>query len=124
MLGPPNQGSEVVDKLSAFPGFYLLNGDAGMQLGTGKASMPNLLGEVNFDLGIIAGTQSINWILSLLIPDVDDGKVAVARTKISGMNDHISLETTHTFMMQNDQVIAQVIYYLQHGSFLHSKNYH
>ena len=32
MLGPPNKGSAVVDELSDFPGFKLLNGIAGTQL--------------------------------------------------------------------------------------------
>ncbi|MBU0482952.1 MAG: alpha/beta hydrolase [Proteobacteria bacterium] len=117
MLGPPNQGSEVVDKLGNFPGFYFINGDAGMQLGTGELSIPNQLGKANFDLGIIAGTRSINWILSSLIPNTDDGKVSVERTKLAGMHDHIEMPVTHPFMMKNDEVIDQVIYYLKHGSF-------
>ena len=62
MLGPPNKGSEVVDKLGDVPGFYFINGDAGLQLGTGELSVPNALGEADFDVGIIAGTRSINWI--------------------------------------------------------------
>lgn len=117
MLGPPNQGSEVVDKLGKVPGFHFVNGDAGLELGTGEISIPNSLGSANFDLGIIAGTQSINWILSLLIPGNDDGKVAIERTKLDGMNDHIELPTTHPFMMKNDAVIEQVIHYLRYGSF-------
>jgi len=117
MLGPPNQGSEVVDKLRDIPGFYMLNRDAGMQLGTDQLSVPNRLGPANFDVGIIAGNQSINWILSMLIPGRDDGKVSIARTKLEGMNDHIVLPTTHTFMMQNAAAISQVIYYLANGSF-------
>ena len=117
MLGPPNQGSEVVDTLEDFPGFYFINGDAGMQLGTGDLSVPNTLGDANFDVGIIAGTRSINWILSSFIPDTDDGKVSVERTKLDGMNDHIEMPVTHPFMMKNDKVIAQVIYYLRHGKF-------
>jgi len=39
MLGPPNGGSEVVDKLANVPGFQFINGDAGMQLGTGELSI-------------------------------------------------------------------------------------
>ncbi|MBW2518822.1 MAG: alpha/beta hydrolase, partial [Deltaproteobacteria bacterium] len=81
MLGPPNQGSEVVDKLGNMPGFELINGQAGLQLGTGVASVPSKLGQPDFEVGIIAGTNSINLILSLLIPGDDDGKVSVERTK-------------------------------------------
>ncbi len=118
MLGPPNQGSEVVDKLSDMPGFYWINGDAGMQLSTAENSVPNRLGEADFDLGIIAGTRSINFILSMLIPGQDDGKVSVDRTQLIGMRDHIVMPVTHPFMMKNNNVIAQVIYYLKHGKFL------
>lgn len=117
MLGPPNQGSEVVDKLQGVPGFHFLNGDAGLQLGTGSMSVPNSLGPANFDVGVIAGNQSINWILSALIPGEDDGKVSIENTKLAGMHDHIEMSTTHPFMMKNDDVIAQVIYYLKHGHF-------
>jgi hypothetical protein len=117
MLGPPNKGSEVVDTLDDMPGFYLLNGDAGMQLGTGEMSVPNRLGRADFDVGIIAGTRSINWILSMLIPDTDDGKVSVERTKLEGMNDHIEMPVSHPFLMKDDDVIRQVVYYLENGSF-------
>lgn len=122
MLGPPNQGSEVVDKLRHFPGFHFLNGDAGMQLGTGKLSVPNQLGDANFDVGIIAGNKTINWILSAFIPGSDDGKVSVARTRLGGMNDHLEMPVSHPLMMKNDKVIAQVVYYLQHGKFERDSN--
>mgnify|MGYP002713156964 CR=1 FL=1 len=117
MLGPPNQGSQVVDKLADFPGFRLLNGPAGLQLGTGKASIPNRLGKADFDLGIIAGTRSINLILSTMLPNADDGKVSIANTKLKGMNDHVAMSVTHPFMMRNPKVIEQVIHYLEHGAF-------
>ena len=117
MLGPPNQGSEVVDKMKKFPGFHFINGDAGMQLGTGELSIPNQLGKAEFDVGIVAGTRSINWILSWIIPSTDDGKVSVERTKLEGMNDHIEMKVTHPFMMKNDEVIAQVVHYLKNGTF-------
>ncbi len=118
MLGPPNQGSEVVDKLYDFPGFHFINGDAGMQLGTGALSVPNSLGPAGFDVGIIAGTRSINWILSLLIPGTDDGKVSLESARLEGMNDYLEVPATHPFMMKNDMVISQVIYYLRNGTFM------
>lgn len=117
MLGPPNQGSEVIDKIGTMPGFDIFGGDAGKELGTTHSSTPNSLGAANFDVGVIAGTRSINWVLSMMIPGTDDGKVSVERTKLSGMNDHIEIPVTHVFMMRRKSVINQVIHYLQHGEF-------
>ena len=117
MLGPPNKGSEVVDKMGEFSGFEFMNGPAGLQLGTGTASIPSAIGPAKFDLGIIAGNKSINLILSSQIPGPDDGKVSIESTKLDGMKDHIVMSTTHTFMMDNNKVIAQVLYYLEHGEF-------
>jgi len=117
MLGPPNQGSEVVDKLRDFPGFRFINGKAGLELGTGESSVPNQLGAANFDLGIIAGTRSVNLILSHMIPGTDDGKVSVENTRLEGMHDHLQMKVTHPFMMRNARVIEQVIHYLETGRF-------
>jgi hypothetical protein len=78
MLGPPNQGSEVVDSLRNIPAFKWLNGPAGGELGTGQQDTPSALGPVNFELGVIAGTKSISPLLSSLLPAPHDGKVSVA----------------------------------------------
>jgi hypothetical protein len=117
MLAPPNQGSEVVDKLGSLFLFKWINGPAGSELGTDKNSTPNKLGPANFPVGIIAGDRSINWINSLLIPGSDDGKVSVARTKLAGMTDHIVIHATHPFIMQNCEAIRQTIQFLRMRSF-------
>ena len=117
MLGPPNKGSEVVDKIKDLPGYELINGPAGMQLGTGVDDLPKSLGPVNFELGIIAGTKSINLILSTFIPTTNDGKVSVESAQVEGMCSFIALPTTHPFMMKNNDVIGEVIHFLKHGKF-------
>jgi hypothetical protein len=117
MLGPPNQGSELVDELREVPGFDFFNGEAGLQLGTDANSVPYRLGPATFELGVIAGTSSINPLLSEMIPGPDDGKVSVESTRLEGMSDHIEMEVTHTFMMRDDEVIEQVISFLQSGKF-------
>lgn len=117
MLGPPNKGSEVVDKMRDFPGFYFIHGAAGLELGTGATSVPNRLGQADFDLGIIAGTRSVDFIMSRMIPGTNDGRVSVENTKLEGMRDHLEMEVTHTFMMRNRKVIDQVIHYLETGKF-------
>lgn len=117
MLAPPNKGSEIADKLSLLPQFKKINIPAALQLGTSRFSVPNRLGPAHFSLGIIAGTRSINPILSQVLPNPDDGKVSVESTKLAGMDDHIALPVTHTFMMRNKTVIAQVLFFLKKGRF-------
>ena len=118
MLGPPNQGSEIVDKLGKLTAFKWLNGPAGQQLGTNTNSLPQQLEPVDFPLGVIAGDRSINWINSLMIPGPDDGKVSVQRTRIDGMADHIVLHVTHPFIMKDKDAIQYTISFLKTGSFL------
>jgi hypothetical protein len=117
MLAPPNQGSEVVDKLGGWWLFKWINGPAGNELGTDKNSTPNKLGPVNYPVGVIAGDRSINWINSLLIHCRDDGKVSVERTKLAGMSDHIVIHTAHPFIMRNREAIRQTIQFLRKGGF-------
>jgi len=119
MLGPPNQGSEVVDRLKNMPGFNLMNGLAGNELGTDPQSVPRQLGPADFDLGIIAGNRTINFILSQFLTNPDDGKVSVASTKLQGMADHIIIEASHPFLMTDKQVIRQVLFFIQYGQFKH-----
>ncbi len=124
MFAPPNKGSQVVDKLKNVPGFMLMNGPAGQELGTNPQSVPLQLGPVTFDLGIIAGTRSINWILSLYLPNPDDGKVSLENTKVEGMHDFIALPVSHPFIMKDKTSIHQSLYYLQQGHFLHDEETH
>jgi len=118
MLGPPNGGSEVVDRLGDWRLFSWINGPAGKELGTSPASAPNRLGPVRFETGVLAGKRSINWINSLaMIEGPDDGKVSVERTKLEGMRDHLVLPTSHPFLLRNREAIAQTVHFLREGEF-------
>jgi hypothetical protein len=117
MLGPPNQGSEVVDRIGPWKLFKSINGPAGGELGTGPDSLPCRLGPVNFELGVIAGDRSINWINSAMIKGPDDGKVSVERTKVAGMKEHVIFHVTHPMMMKNRAVIDATLRFLETGIF-------
>ncbi len=118
MLAPPNQGSEIADLLgtSLFYNWYF--GPAGKQLGTrSDTRLRTLLGTVDYPLGIIAGDRAIDPLGWLLVPRPNDGRVAVVRTKVSGMADHVTLHATHALMMRNAEVIRHAIAFLRSGRF-------
>ena len=117
MLSPPNQGSEVVDALGKLWLFEFINGPAGKQLGTDRNGIFSQLGKVNFELGVITGDRSINWINSLLIPGRDDGKVSVESAMVEGMADFLVVHVSHPFIMKDRRVITKCLHYLQNGSF-------
>lgn len=111
-LAPPNQGSEIVDKLGDWPLFFRINGPGGLTLGTGKSSIIRQLGPVSHPTLVLAGNRSINPILSLLIPGQDDGKVAIERTKVAGTSTHEVVNASHPFIMKKHDVIQKVCTFL------------
>jgi triacylglycerol lipase len=117
MLGPPNQGSEAVEGLGGVPGFDWLNGPAGRQLGKGDNSVPLQLGPADFELGIIAGSRTIDPITSSVLENPDDGRVSVDDTRLDGMDDFVVVEHSHAFMMRMREPIELTIRFLQIGSF-------
>ena len=117
MLGPPNKGSEVADFLMNSFLYKWLMGDAGQSLGTDEDSYVNMLGPVEEDIGIIAGTKTVDPISSLLIPGPDDGKVSVDSTMLEEMTDFICIPKSHPFMASSRTIMHQIEYFLEKGQF-------
>jgi len=118
MLGPPNKGSEVVDFTQGWPGMSVFGGAAGLQLGTDDNSIPSRLGPVDFELGVIAGTGTINPFMSVMLPDADDGKVTVAATRVVGMDDFLIVGRSHRYITRSDIVFRNTESFLKTGRFL------
>jgi len=118
MLGPPNQGSEIVDRTREWPMFASLSGPAGLQLGTAPGSIPSQLGPVEFELGVIAGTGTISPLASAMLPDPDDGKVSVESTKVDGMQDFLIVDNSHRYITRSEIVVRNTRSFLRTGSFV------
>jgi triacylglycerol lipase len=117
MLAPPNQGSELADRLKNNCIYRFATGPAGQELGTGVSSLPRQLGAADFELGIIAGDRSLNPLFSAWIPGADDGKVSVASARLTGMQDFLVVHHSHTWMAWSGEVSEAVTRFLRTGCF-------
>jgi len=117
MLGPPNGGSEIADRLKNFIGYRVYFGPAGQQLGTERdAATQAALPPPDYPVGIIAGNRSIYPISSaFMLPRPNDGRVSVASTRLDGMVDHIVIRSSHPWLLRNALAIHQTIAFLRHG---------
>jgi len=117
MLAPPNHGSEIVDHLRGHWWFDRATGPAGRELGTDAGSLPNRLGPATLPVGVIAGTRSHEPWFAGYFHGPNDGKVSVASARLDGMSDFITVDASHTFMMESRQVQDQVAAFLADGRF-------
>jgi len=121
MLGTPNSGSEIADRLGHLKLYRAFFGPAGQQLGTQRdAAIEALLPPVDYPVGIIAGNRSIYPMASAFLPKPHDGRVSVANTRLDGMADHIVIPASHPWLMRNSIAIAQTIAFLKDGRFVQS----
>jgi pimeloyl-ACP methyl ester carboxylesterase len=121
MLGTPNSGSEIADRLKNFGAYRAFFGPAGQQLGTQRdAAVEALFPLVDYSVGIIAGNRSIYPITSAFLPKPHDGRVSVTNTKLDGMTDHVVIAASHPWLVRNGEAIAQTIAFLRDGKFIPS----
>lgn len=120
MLAPPNGGSEVADLLKNFPPYQWVFGPAGQELTTENQTKNGI--RPYYDLGIIAGTKEWPYIVAaFVIPGQSDGRVALEKTKLEGMKDHLTLPATHSFISWKPDVHKQIVYFLRNGEFEHAE---
>jgi pimeloyl-ACP methyl ester carboxylesterase len=116
-LGSPLKGSIAADRLAS------LAGELGAMI-LGATGREGLLGQVltryegDRDVGVIAGTTSVGAGMVLgILPEPNDGTVAVVETQLPGIRDHLSLPVTHTGLLVAPEVAAQTAFFLRHGRF-------
>jgi len=117
MLAPPNHGSDVADKLNGNFFFKLIMGPAGQQLGTGKTDKPKSFKPIPGIIGVLAGIKSHDPWFSWIFNGPNDGKVSTDATKLAEMRDFLLVNHGHTFIMNGDDVIEQILHFLGNSKF-------
>jgi len=118
MLSPPNKGSELADAVRETWLADINPVPAVDELGTNPDSVPNLLGPVSFELGVITGDESWHPLGAIVIEGENDGVVSVESAQVEGMKTFLVAPTNHTFIMRDPEVAKQVVHFLRTGEFL------
>jgi pimeloyl-ACP methyl ester carboxylesterase len=118
MLGTPNGGSEIADRLRDLALYRAYYGPAGQQLTTRRDAALTSLPPPDYAVGVIAGDRSIRLVASLFkVPKPNDTMVSVASTGLDGMADHVVVDAVHAGLVHHAGAIDQTIAFLREGRF-------
>ena len=118
MLGTPNGGSEIADRLKDVGLYRTYFGPAGLQLVTTKDATLAALPPLDYEVGIIAGSRFLDPISALLVlPRPNDGRVSVESCKLDDMADHTTVRASHMGLLVHPTSIRQTIAFLRDGHF-------
>ena len=117
MLAPPNQGTEIADRVGNWRLTRLLVGPLASQLGTGEADLPQRLPVLDAEFGVVAGSRWVNPLGPLMLSGPHDGTVPVTSTRLRGMTDHVVVPSSHLGMLSSKHVAAATVRFLQSGRF-------
>jgi pimeloyl-ACP methyl ester carboxylesterase len=113
MLFPPNQGAHLAEVRQDWLSYRLIMGVSGQELT--PASVATLPPSMPIPTAVFAGGRGDRHGRNWLIPDDDDGTVAVAETQLPGAHVWRRFDVSHTFGMNAPDVIDAVVAFLQHG---------
>ena len=114
MLGVPNLGACLADRLQANILFKALYGPAGQQLVSDPEGFVCGLPTPGFEFAVIAGARGADgW--NPLIPGDDDGTISVECTRLPGAADFATVNCLHSFIMNDADAIAETVRFLNEG---------
>jgi pimeloyl-ACP methyl ester carboxylesterase len=118
MLGTPNSGSEIADRLKDVSLYRAYFGPAGLQLVTTKDATLAALPPLDYEVGIIAGNRFFDPISALLLlPWPNDGRVSVESCKLDDMADHTTVKASHMGLLVHPTAVRQTVAFLREGRF-------
>ncbi len=117
LIGTPNQGTEIVDRFRD-RWWMRLAGPTALALGTDEDSLPSTLEPPYYPVGVIAGVSGSGR-NDAFLPGDDDGLVSVEAARLEGMTDFVIVDSSHSLMRYDDEVMEQTITFLRQGRFAH-----
>ncbi len=119
MLGTPNGGSEIADRLKrirALPRVLRPGGTATRHTAGLKGHRNTSSARVSYPVGIIAEEAAplIQLPQSSSFPARTMGVSRLRIPKVAGMTDHIVVASSHTWLVRNADAINQTISFLRH----------
>jgi triacylglycerol lipase len=112
LLAPPIKGSSVAEIFSRFPFSSFIIGKPLNELGTKSIVTTKI---PTCEVGVIQGTK--NMIPFFGIKEISDGLVTLQSTIHKDIKHYKSLPLTHTFMMNSDELIKYIDYFMTKGKF-------
>jgi pimeloyl-ACP methyl ester carboxylesterase len=117
MMGVPNQGAGMADRVKDLGVYRFVFGPAGQQLVTDTEGKIPGLPVPEFEFAILSGARGTGKGYNPLIPGDDDGTVELERTKLPGAADFITIPVLHSFLMKDERGIDFTVRYLKTGAF-------
>jgi triacylglycerol lipase len=117
MIGPPNQGSFMAQRLEDLDIYRWIFGPAGQQLSADNKEFFESLPIPGCEFGIVAGGRGTDNGYNPLLEGDDDGTVRVEETKLAGAADFTVVKTTHMLLLFDPETVEQTIAFLKTGRF-------
>ena len=115
MLGVPNLGAHMADRLKGLSLYRAIFGPAGQQLVTDPDGLIAKLPAPKCEFAIIAGARGTENGYNPLIPGDDDGTVALSSTRLPGAADFMTVSCLHSFLMYSREAIEAAVRFIQTG---------
>ncbi len=116
MLAPGHQGSEFFILACYNPVKALMLGSALQQSAANKECFTIPFSkEADYEVGIIAGSVTLDPVANMTMPWPHDEWVSVKSTKLLGIKDHIVLPVAHEAIKTDPIAIYQTVNFLKQG---------
>jgi len=117
MLGVPNHGARIADRMHNTALYRMVYGPAGQQLISDEEGLIADLPAPACEFGVIAGGRGNQQGFNPLLSGDNDTTVTVRSARLSGARDFLLVPVIHAFLMTDRRCIDAVSTFLDHGRF-------